>query len=194
MRDLPAEHDRLYLAATALLKRDNILNLSPPVSPNWFVRRRVRKAIALLGEVVQLNPKNWAAHWVTGKAHQALGQNELALDCFSRSRLLNENHPDVAREAAISAMECGRHDLSIEFTRAALKLRPGDAGLQANLGLAHLFAGEPQVARRVIDAALESDPNDKITKTISRIVNEVLAGKRPCPKRRSDILSRPTSA
>ncbi len=99
MGDAATEHDRLYLAATALLKRDNIVTLTPPVSLGWFVRRRIRKAIRLLNQVVELNPDNWAALWVTGKAHQALGENELALDSFSRSRLLNENHPDVAREA-----------------------------------------------------------------------------------------------
>jgi Flp pilus assembly protein TadD len=187
MGDAATEHDRLYIAATALLKRDNIVALTPPVSLNWFVRRRVRKAIRLLNQVVELNPSNWAALWVAGKAHQALGDNELALDSFSRSRLLNENHPDVAREAGISAMECGRPHLAIEFTRAALKLKPDDPGLQANLGLAHLFAEQPGAARAVIDAALAKDPNDKITQAISRLVDDVLQGKRPCPKRRADV-------
>lgn len=137
--------------------------------------------------VVQLNPGNWAALWITGKGYQALGEHELALESFSRSRLLNENHPDIAREAGISAMECGRHALAIEFTRGALRLRPDDPGLQANLGLAHLFAQEPQVARRVIDVALQKDPSDKITRAISKLVDDVLLGKRPCPRCRADI-------
>jgi Flp pilus assembly protein TadD len=187
MGDVAAEHDRLYIAATALLKRDNILVLTPPVSLNWFVRRRVRKAIRLFTKVVELNPSNWAALWVRGKAHQALSENELALDSFTRSRLLNENNPDVAREAGISAMECGRPDLAIEFTRAALKLKPGDPGLQANLGLAHLFAQQPQVARTVLNAALANDPNDKITQAVSRLVDDVLQGKRACPTRRAEV-------
>ena len=187
MNEVASEHDRLYLAATALLKRDNIVALTPPVSLNWFVRRRVRKAIRLLKQVVDLNPGNWAALWVTGKAYQVLGENELALDSFSRSRLLNESHPDVAREAGISAMECGRPHLAIEFTRAALKLNPDDPGLQANLALAHLFGQQPQVARAVLDVALAKDPNDKITLAISKIVDGVLQGKRPCPTRRTDI-------
>jgi Flp pilus assembly protein TadD len=187
MSETASEHDRLYLAATALLKRDNIVTLTPPVSLNWFVRRRVGKAIRLLNQVVELNPSNWAALWVTGKAYQALGDNQLALESFSRSRLLNESHPDVAREAGISAMECGRPQLAIEFTRAALKLNPDDPGLQANLGLAHLFAQEPQAARTVIDAALSKDPNDKITQAISRLVDDVLRGKRACPTRRADV-------
>jgi Flp pilus assembly protein TadD len=187
MGEVAAEHDRLYIAATTLLKRDNILILGPPVSLNWFARRRVRKAIRLLSQVVELNPANWAALWIRGKAHQALGESELALDSFSASRLLNENNPDVAREAGISAMECGRPQLAIEFTRAALKLKPDDPGLQANLGLAHLFAQQPQVARTVLDAALAKDPNDKITQTVSKLVNEVLQGKRACPTRRAEV-------
>jgi Flp pilus assembly protein TadD len=187
MGDIAAEHNRLYLTATTLLKRDNILMVVPPVSLNWFARRRVRKAIRLLANVVELNPANWAALWITGKAHQALGESELALDSFSRSRLLNENNPDVAREAGISAMECGRPQLAIEFTRAALKLSPEDPGLQANLGLAHLFAQQPQVARTVLDAALTKDPEDKITQAVSRLVDDVLQGKRPCPTRRAEV-------
>ncbi len=54
-------------------------------------------------------------------------------------------------------MECGRPQLAIEFTRAALRLNPDDPGLQANLGLAHLFSEQPRAARVVIDAALAKD-------------------------------------
>jgi len=86
-------------------------------------------------------------------------------------------------------MECGRPELAIQYTHAALKISPGNAGLLANLALAHLFAGEPKAAREVLDASLRSDPNDSITRAISKVVDEVIAGKRRCPKRTADILS-----
>jgi len=183
------EHNRLYLEATALLKRDRIVELTPPVSLGWLVRRRVRRAISLLEKVVALSPGNWAALWVMGKSYQALGEHTEALSCFSKSRLLNDQNADVAREAGISAMECDRPELAVQFTRAALKISPGNAGLLANLALAHLFAGEPKAAREVLNASLESDPNDRITRAISKVVDEVIAGKRRCPRRSADILS-----
>ncbi|MEI9937137.1 MAG: hypothetical protein WDO69_07915 [Pseudomonadota bacterium] len=64
------------MIATELLKRDHIITLTPSVSLSWFVRRRVRKAVRLLNQVVELSPDNWAALWVTGKAHQALGDSQ----------------------------------------------------------------------------------------------------------------------
>ena len=184
-----SDHDRLYLQATALLKRDRIATLTPPVSLGWFAKRRVRRAISLLRSVVALNPGNWAALWVMGKSFQALGEHTQALSCFSKSQSLNEKNPDIPREAGISAMECARPDLAIQFTRAALEIRPHDAGLLANLALAHLFAGEPTAARDVLNASLDSDPNDRITRAISKIIDQVIAGERPCPRRSTDIHS-----
>jgi tetratricopeptide (TPR) repeat protein len=118
--DLGTVHDRLYDAATRLLKLDG----GPPPHLNWFGRRRVRKAIRAFQLVVELKPENWAALWLMGKAYQQLRKHELAIDCFSRSRVLNQNNPDIAREAGISAMECGRADLAVQFTQAALLLSP----------------------------------------------------------------------
>src|SRR4051794_17062360 len=106
----PDEHNRLYLAATELLKREGALQSAPPARLGWFATRRIGKAISLLEQVVVLNPTNWAAMWITGKAYQALGRHEDALACFSKSLLLNDRNPDVGREAGISAMECGRPD------------------------------------------------------------------------------------
>jgi len=141
----------------------------------------------MLQRVVEINPDNWAAHWVIGKTHQALGKAELALESFSRSRNLKPDHPDVAREAAISAAECRRPELAVEFEQAALVLNPDDAGLQPNLALAHLFCGQPDVARRALDSALSRDPEDAISLSISRVIDDVLSGARTCPRHRSEI-------
>jgi len=182
-----AEHNRLYVAATNLLDEDRVLVLPLPASLDEVAQSRVRKAIALLERVMDLDSENWAALWVMGKAYQGLGEHELALDCFTRARFLQGDQPQVAREAGISAMECGRADVAIEFTSAALALSPDDAGLRANLGLAYLFAGQPECARQLIDSALKEKPDDEITRGISSIVDDVLTGKRPCPRSRSDI-------
>jgi tetratricopeptide (TPR) repeat protein len=125
------EHNALYERATALVRFTT--TIVPPVRLSWFQRWKVRRGIRLLERVVQLNPENWAALWVMGKAHQAIGDSERALDAFSKSHLINRDNPDVVREASISAMECERHDVAIAFAERAMTLNPSDSGLRANL-------------------------------------------------------------
>jgi tetratricopeptide (TPR) repeat protein len=179
------EHNALYQRATELVGFTT--TIVPPVRLSWIQRWKVRRGIRLLERVVQLNPENWAALWVMGKAHQATGNNERALDAFSKSNLINPDHPDVAREASISAMECSRHDAAIAFAERAMALNPSDSGLHANLALAYLLSGQPQIAKVHVEQAYAMDSRDKITEAVRQIIDEVMTGKRPCPRHSRDI-------
>ena len=53
-----------------------------------------------------------------------------------------------------------------------------DAGLQSNLALAMLIAGNVAGAEKVASAALARDPNDKLTASVLEQVREVLSGKK----------------
>src|SRR5262249_6766690 len=100
---------------------------------------------------------------------------------------LNPDQPDVAREAAIAAMDAGRPGEAVWFCEQALELKPEDAGLRANLALALLFAGKPAEAQAAGQEALRRDPADRITAQIVRIIEEVLGGRRPCPHHVRDL-------
>jgi hypothetical protein len=150
-------------------------------------RGRLTRAIAHLEQVVEINPGNWAAMWVMGKAHQRLEDHGTALGWFSRAHRLNPDQPDVAREASISAMEEGHPQEAIGFCERALESSPDDAGLRSNLALTLLFSNRPEEASTVAADSLARDPSDTITKLIVSVIDDVLTGKRPCPRHSRDI-------
>ena len=152
--------------------------------------RQLRRGIALLDRVVEMNTRNWAAMWLTGKAFQRLGHSENALRSFSSAHAINPTNPDVSREAAIAAMELGRPEEAIPFCERAIEAKPNDPGLHSNLALATLFAGDVKRAALLADDALRRDPNDNTTRRIVDACRDVLAGKMACPRHVRDFTDR----
>jgi tetratricopeptide (TPR) repeat protein len=186
--ELRAEHDRIYREAWAVVNPLMELHDRPrPPELTSEQEQELRRGIGLFGRVVQMNPRNWAAIWATGKAFQRLGQFEDALACFSRAHHINPGHPDVSREAAIAAMELARPGEAIPFCLRAIDANPNDPGLLANLALATLFTGDAKGAARLSSEALQRAPNDEITRRILELCREVIAGTRACPGHARDI-------
>jgi len=57
----------------------------------------------------------------------------------------------------------------------------------ANLGLAYLINGEIDNAEDITRKAINLDPLDEINKRVLDIIEEVKSGKRPQPKKYSDL-------
>ena len=182
-------HNQLYEKASALIKDLILYHGQEPAALAEEGRRRLEEAISLFTEVLQINPGNWPAMWQLGKAYQRLGDFERGLEWFARAHALEPDQPDVAREAAIAAMDASRPAEAIPFCERAIKARPDDAGLRANLALALLFSGKPGEARTTAEDALRRDPSDEITANLVSVIDEVLSGARPCPRHIRDLES-----
>jgi len=174
-------HNELYQQGCSLIEGLLILNNQAAGPLETHEQKRLEDAIPMFVEVVQINPANWPAMWLLGKAYQRLGQYEQGLAWFSRAHRVNPDHPDVAREASIAAMDLGQSTEAISFCERAIAANPNDAGLRANLALALLFSEKPAEASKIAQDALAQNPTDAITTNIVRIIDEVLSGKRPCP-------------
>jgi tetratricopeptide repeat protein len=183
--DDDVKHDALYKRATALL--GFATRMVAPVRLSLMQKWRVRRGLGLLRKVLSIRPTSWTALWMMGKALQALGKHAEALDAFSRSYSINPRHPDVAREASISAMECSKYDEAQSFAEKAMQLRPEDPGLLANLALVMLLRQDPHAAKEQVERAYAADPQDRITRTIRQLVDEVIAGTRTCPRHTQEL-------
>ena len=179
------QHDEHYKRASELLKFS--MSLVPPVRLTLMQKWQIRRGLSSMRKALAIRPNNWAALWIMGKALQVAGKNAEALDAFARSHSINPQHPDIAREASISAMESSKFDVARSFAEAALQLKPEDPGLMANLALVLLLAQDPRAAKSQIERAIAADPKDRITRAIRQIVDEVIAGSRPCPRHTSEL-------
>jgi Tfp pilus assembly protein PilF len=150
-------------------------------------RRDLSQGIANLKAVVQMSPGNWAAYWIMGKAYQAQGLSNDACDAFASAYLLQNQNADVAREFMFECLNVGRTKEAVELAYAALQLRPDEPGLKANLALCLLVDAQLEEALGRATEALQADPNDKITRMVKRIIEEVQSGTRPQPRKYGDL-------
>jgi Flp pilus assembly protein TadD len=180
--DSSSRHAELYQQACKLIEGLLVVGNEEPGRLRRRDRKRLQNAASLFFEVLELNPEGWPAMWLLGKIYQRLGDHAASLAWFSRAHRVNPDHPDVAREAAIAAMDLGRPNDAVGFCERAIEASPDDAGLHANLALALLFSQRPVEAQVVVHDALTRDPADEVTRNLAAIIEDVLRGKRRCPR------------
>jgi tetratricopeptide (TPR) repeat protein len=181
-----AEHKKVYDEGWRLCEGELNLEKELP-EPSWWVRRHLKQAIVCFEAALAINPRGWPSMWALGKIHERLGDAAVAFDYFSRAHLVKPDHPDVAREASLSALDLGDSSAAIAFCRAAIAVKPGDAGLLANLALALLIDGQTGAAAEVVGDALKRNPDDQITIALRRVIDEVASGLRRQPKSRREL-------
>jgi tetratricopeptide (TPR) repeat protein len=166
-----AEHNRLFKEAADIAMKEIQLHDRPQLpAPGWLLRRKLDHVLKLFNKVLQLKPENWSAMWLMGKVHQRLQNKPEALEWFGRAYQVNPSHPDVAREASMSAMELGQNDDAIAYAYRAAQITPQDHGLLTNLALAYLLAGQIDHAKTCVEQSLAGSPDDKISQTIAAMI------------------------
>jgi Flp pilus assembly protein TadD len=183
-------HNKLHKQASDLLRGEIFVDGKMPSSnePNIFARRRLHKAIDLFGEVLKINPQNWAAMFGMAKAWQRLGETGRAFDLMIKAHRVKPTDSESIREAGIMAFQLGRFSEGIALTEEAIKLRPEDWTLYSNLGLGFLYAGD---AGKAIDAFRQSKMMKPIDLTAARLLavaESVQAGVIPCPHSEKEAL------
>lgn len=178
-----ADHNRYFQEGSGLIKPYMRLHGVPEKSTSSSkAKAEIARGIALLDAVIAYNTNNWAAYWTIGKGYQALGDSEKACDAFGKSYVIQRENADVAREYMFECLNLGRTTEAISAAEYAVSLSPNDAGLHANAALAYTLAGRIADAQAAIFKSLQIDPNDKISLTLRRIVQEIADGKRKQPR------------
>ncbi len=154
-----ARHDELFDEGSSLIEGEVFVDESGPCGPpGTFARSKLQKAIERFQEALEINPKGWQSMWMLGKIHQRMDSQAESLFWFRKAMALAPDEPDVARETGLAAFEAGNAELALQCCQAALDARPDDAGLMANLALAHLLRGGLAAAEGFVSKALELVP------------------------------------
>jgi hypothetical protein len=177
-------HDRVFQEATDLIWPYIQLHGVDPKDPATEEgSKQIHDGIEKLKAVIDFNPTNYGAHWVTGKAYQALEDHEQAYSSLQLAYALEPDNPDVARELMHTCLALGKGKEAVKVAQHAASLRPEDSGLEANLALALLVAGRVDDALATAQSALDRSPDDEITKTLLGVITDVKDGKRDRPTR-----------
>lgn len=125
--------------------------------------------------------------WAMGKIFQRLGENDKALNWFSKSHRVNPAQPDVAREAGLTALDTGEFQQAVDFIEAVIRVSPNDPGLVSNLALAQVLAGSIEKAHHSASVAVAAARHDGIVLAVFRVVEKVYLGQANPPKSMSEI-------
>jgi len=182
-----ARHNELYAHANELLNGLLILDDKPQKNPGFFGKRKLRKAIEIFQQVLELNPASWQSMFFVAKAFQSLGEFEQSLVWFLRAYDYAPENPSVAKEAGYAASRLGKHDIALRVMESVAKQNPDDAALHCNLGLSCLLAGNAPHACKAFERTVELEPQSDVNKKLLAFAREVESGKRPCPKTEEEI-------
>lgn len=147
---------------------------------------RDHRALALFARALQIHPANWCAVYMQGKIYQRAGEHGRALDRFGHAHTLAPRW-SIAAEATIEAIHVGDAKAAVHFANAAIVAAPRDPALYVNLALALLVGGDVKAAACAIADAVRRAPRDVRARRVRSIVMDVARGKRPIPRRRSDL-------
>ena len=179
--------ESLYEEATRLVSPFiEIADRPLPSSTDKEREAALVRGIEMFETVLETNPDAWGAWWHLGKAHQARGDAQASYDAFARSYELEKGNPNVAREFMLQCLELGLVEKGLEAAEHAVSLAPDNDGHISNLALALLFAERHKEALKVAKRARRI-AKDPITDNLIRVIKEVKKGRRPQPKRFSDL-------
>lgn len=181
-------HNDLYDQAFDLLRGEILIDGETlSARPGFFARRKLRKAIRLFDQVLELNPQNWPAMFGMAKAHHRLGDWDEALKLMLRA---HEGDPSVsgfAREAGLIAVDLGLYEESIELMQRAIETRPGDGSLYSNLGLSCMLAGHHGESVEALQRAVELEPEHELSRRLLQVARHVQAGDIPQPRSEAEV-------
>jgi tetratricopeptide (TPR) repeat protein len=167
-----------------------LLHGRPPSPLSAVDRERLIEASKLLEAACARNPTAFANWWLLGKVRQRLGDQRSALEDLQRGLECDPNQVDGCREYVAVCLELGKGAEAVRVARRACELRPGDAGLQSNLAVAQLIAGQVDDAVKTVAAAIQADPADKITRALEVRIAEIRDGRRPVPRTMAELEGR----
>ncbi len=152
-----------------------------PDKPNAEEVEALRQHIKALDALLAFKSDHWQSMLLMAKAHQRLGEHPTALDWLKKGMEVEPNNHILPKEASIEAVVMCDMEQALAFSAEALKRKKGDPELLGNHAMNFLLSEKDEEARQTIKEALETAPDDAFNQRISRLIDDVIAGRRDRP-------------
>lgn len=146
-----------------------------------MAEENLRKGIEGFNSIISENPNNWVAHWMIGKAYQALDENEKSYQEFLLAHQIKLSEPNVLRELALQCLRTKRFGEAVYYCQGAQEFDPEDYTLWANMAVAKMFQLKFVEAEQWANKCLRKIPEDQPSLQVLKIIREVNAGTRTAP-------------
>ncbi len=113
-----------------------------------------------LDSLLEINPKNADAFYNRGWLHAYKGEEQAALDDYTKAIEIDARHADAYYNRGLVFVALKNYEKAIEDFSAAIQLQPQSADAYCNRGAVHFEQGRLDLARQDYGEALKIDPND----------------------------------
>lgn len=121
---------------------------------------RPHKAITIAHNLLDLDPDHADAWFLSGVAHDAIHQPDLALEHLNRACQLNPNSWEYLSHRALVLYHLGRVAASRSDYELSLSLKPDNPEALANLARIHMLEQRPDLALPRFRQALAQEPDN----------------------------------
>lgn len=176
-----AEFNRMFTRATGRLESLVQTGGYSPRSPSKADAFKLKRLCRELEACLAFAPDHWQSMVFLGKACQSLGEHHAALGWFEKAMTVEAGNSIILKEASLEAIHLRDIDKALEFSGAAVGVRPDDPVLLGNHAMNLLIAGRDEEARATITEALRIAPSDDFNARISDIIDGVIERERDRP-------------
>lgn len=117
----------------------------------------IQRAAKELGSLVEYD---YRAAYAKGKAAEATGDYQSAVDAYSQSRDMNKMFRLSSASLGESLLVTGKVDEALAVFKSLEKTNPYDVERKANIAAAYVEKGDFEAAQRYVDAATKLAPNN----------------------------------
>lgn len=144
-------------------------------------RETITSAVEDLKAGLNYMDNHWQSHLLIGKAYQSLGDHRESLDWILRAVVINPENHILYKEASVQALYLRDEMKALYYSGEAMKRKESDPILMGNHAVNLLITGDNSGSLKLIDEALEIDPNDSFNQKIRAMIINVQNGseKRP---------------
>jgi predicted TPR repeat methyltransferase len=118
------------------------------------------KAIAVLQDLIHLNPQDVAAHANLGLMHHTAGDPQQAADCYQQALALDDQQYHLHFLLGSAWKDMGLLDEAVSALKEALRLAPTDAGILHELAAVYRCRNSMENAAACYHSILQHSPKD----------------------------------
>lgn len=187
-------HDQMFLEGAHLIEKYAFAEDKADMAVEIEVLRdELTRGVELLGEVYDMNPDNFSAPYMIGKAHQVAQDWERAHTAFKLAydvakRVIDEDNPDlgvcignILRDLACACLFTNRFKDAVYYCTVASDMEPDDHTLVANYCVALLMAGQADEALKRLEESMSKHQHGYKSEVMLINIRDVVEGKKPQP-------------
>ncbi|MCG8650992.1 MAG: tetratricopeptide repeat protein [Pirellulales bacterium] len=149
----------------------------------------IQQAISALQSLASRHPQVAKVSLALGMAWFAVGKTDLAIRQLQRALELDPENTVVLKELGGVYLDSGNFAEAVDAATKAVAIKPDDAELLGNLAVSQLLHRQSSQAQVTLRHAISLDPNDAINRNLQKIIQDVVAGKRPQPMTLRELMT-----